>query len=80
LLNEGATVFMTREKDTTLSMPERIMTLREQQPDFLISLHLNSSDYDTVQGVSTLLPVYWIQATNSIYFKTNAGFGVKRIW
>jgi N-acetylmuramoyl-L-alanine amidase len=53
LLNEGAMVFMTREKDTTLGMPERIMALREQQPDLLISLHLNSSDYDTVQGVST---------------------------
>ncbi|HKB44038.1 MAG TPA: N-acetylmuramoyl-L-alanine amidase, partial [Chitinophagaceae bacterium] len=53
LLNEGAAVFMTREKDTTLNMPERIMALREQQPDLLISLHLNSSDYDTVKGVST---------------------------
>jgi N-acetylmuramoyl-L-alanine amidase len=53
LLNEGATVFMTREKDTTLGMPERIMALREQQPDLLISLHLNSSDYDTVKGIST---------------------------
>ena len=53
LIAEKATVFMTREKDTTLSMVERITMLKEQQPDFLISIHLNSSDYDTVQGVST---------------------------
>lgn len=53
LLNEKAVVFMTREKDTTLSMPERIMMLRELQPDLLISLHLNSDKQDTVQGVST---------------------------
>lgn len=53
LLAEHATVFMTREKDTSLSMIERIMMLRQQEPDFLISLHLNSDDIDTVQGVST---------------------------
>jgi N-acetylmuramoyl-L-alanine amidase len=50
---ENATVFMTREKDTTLSMIERITMLKAQQPDFLISIHLNSSDYDTVQGTAT---------------------------
>ncbi|MFI5129228.1 MAG: N-acetylmuramoyl-L-alanine amidase [Chitinophagales bacterium] len=53
LLEEKATVFMTREKDTALSMPERVLMLREQQPDILISLHLNSADYDTVKGTST---------------------------
>ena len=53
LEQEKASVFMTREKDTTLSMPERVMMLREEQPDILISIHLNSSDYDTVQGTST---------------------------
>lgn len=53
LEKEKATVFMTRVKDTTLSMPERVIMLREQEPDILISLHLNSSDYDTIKGVST---------------------------
>ncbi|MDP4283303.1 MAG: N-acetylmuramoyl-L-alanine amidase [Bacteroidota bacterium] len=48
-----AKVVMTREKDTTLSMPERINFLREKNPDLLISIHLNDSDKDTVQGVST---------------------------
>jgi len=53
LLEEKATVFMTREKDTTLSMVERTAMIKEQEPDFLISIHLNSDNRDTVQGVST---------------------------
>jgi N-acetylmuramoyl-L-alanine amidase len=45
-------VFMTRSKDTTLDMPDRILMLREADPDLLISIHLNSSAKDTVQGTS----------------------------
>ncbi len=48
-----AKVVMTRVNDTTLSMPERINFLKQQNPDLLISIHLNSSDRDTVNGVST---------------------------
>lgn len=44
---------MTRVKDTTLSMYERINFLKQQNPDLLISIHLNSSDKDSVNGVST---------------------------
>ena len=44
---------MTRNKDTTLSMPERINFLKQQNPDLLISIHLNSAGIDTVRGVST---------------------------
>ncbi|MBL0233764.1 MAG: N-acetylmuramoyl-L-alanine amidase [Chitinophagaceae bacterium] len=53
LLLEGADVFMTRKKDTTLSMPERIDMLKAFAPDLLISIHLNSSAKDSVSGVST---------------------------
>jgi N-acetylmuramoyl-L-alanine amidase len=53
LLAENATVFMTREKDTTLSMVERTVMLKAAQPDILISIHLNSDQQDSVQGVST---------------------------
>jgi N-acetylmuramoyl-L-alanine amidase len=45
--------FMTRTNDTDLTMIDRTMMLREQDPDILISIHLNSSDKDTVKGVST---------------------------
>ena len=53
LQDENATVFMTREKDTTLSIPERIDMIKAEDPDFLISIHLNSSAKDSVNGVST---------------------------
>lgn len=48
-----ARVVMTRVNDTTLTMPERIKFLQQQNPDILISIHLNDSDKDTVNGVST---------------------------
>ncbi len=53
LLEENATVFMTRETDISLGMQERTEMLKNQDPDFLISLHLNSSVRDSVNGVST---------------------------
>jgi N-acetylmuramoyl-L-alanine amidase len=46
-------VFMTRTQDTDLSMPDRTMMLRQQEPDLLISIHLNSSGNPAVSGVST---------------------------
>ena len=46
-------VFMTRTKDTSLSMPERIEMLKQYNPDFLVSIHLNSSSVDTIKGTST---------------------------
>jgi N-acetylmuramoyl-L-alanine amidase len=46
-------IFMTRTKDTSLSMPERIEMLKAFNPDILVSIHLNSAASDTVQGVST---------------------------
>ena len=46
-------IFMTRTKDTSLSMPERIAMLKQFDPHLLISIHLNSANNDTVQGTST---------------------------
>ena len=46
-------VFMTRTKDTSLSMTERLEMLHAFDPDFLVSIHLNSGASDTTQGVST---------------------------
>jgi len=45
--------FMTRTGDTDLTMIDRTLMLREQDPDILISIHLNSASSDTVKGVST---------------------------
>jgi len=53
LLSKGASVFMTRESDIALSMTERVEMLKKEDPDFLISIHLNSSVRDSIKGVST---------------------------
>ena len=53
LLKKKAKVVMTRNIDTTLSMTERTEMLKNANPDMLISIHLNSSSRDSVQGVST---------------------------
>ena len=53
LLNRGYNAFMTRTKDTNIEMADRVLMLRELEPDLLISLHLNSSNYDSVRGTST---------------------------
>ena len=53
LYKNHAVVFMTRTKDTTLSMAERLDMIKQAEPDFLISIHLNSSSKDSVNGVST---------------------------
>jgi N-acetylmuramoyl-L-alanine amidase len=46
-------VIMTRTSDTTFDNKDRILFLQEQNPDFLVSLHLNSSNNALVNGVST---------------------------
>jgi N-acetylmuramoyl-L-alanine amidase len=48
-----ATVFMTREIDTTLEMKDRIVMLQQQNPDLLISFHLNSNADKNVKGCGT---------------------------
>jgi N-acetylmuramoyl-L-alanine amidase len=53
LQENEARVFMTRNGDTSLSMTERVEMVQKQDPDFLISIHLNSSVKDSVRGVST---------------------------
>ena len=46
-------VYMTRTGDTDLTMIERTLMLRQQQPDLLISIHLNASSNAQASGVST---------------------------
>ncbi len=46
-------VIMTRNADTSFDIKDRILFLQEQNPDFLISLHFNSSANELVSGVST---------------------------
>ncbi len=46
-------VIMVRTTDTTIDNKDRVLWLQQQQPDLLISLHLNSSSKTEVQGTST---------------------------
>ncbi len=53
LQQKEASVVMTRSADIGLSMYERVAFAQKEDPDFLISIHLNSSVKDSVRGVST---------------------------
>jgi N-acetylmuramoyl-L-alanine amidase len=53
LKRKGVEVYMTRTGDVDISMAERTNLLREQDPDLLLSIHLNSSGNKVVKGVST---------------------------
>ena len=53
LIDKEAKVFMTRSKDTSIGMIERTEMIKKEDPDFLISIHLNSSVRDSIRGVST---------------------------
>lgn len=46
-------IIMTRTDDSTFDNKDRILWLQQQQPDLLISLHLNSSSNTNVKGTST---------------------------
>ncbi len=46
-------IVMTRTTDTSFDNKDRILFLQQQNPDLLISLHLNSSSNPQVNGVST---------------------------
>lgn len=50
---KGVQVYMTRTTDVDISMPDRTLALRQQDPNLLISLHLNSSGSPAVKGTST---------------------------
>lgn len=53
LRRKKADVYMTRTTDTSLGMIDRTLMLRENDPDLLISIHLNSSSNQSVKGTST---------------------------
>lgn len=53
LKRKGVEVFMTRTEDVDVGMTERMLMLREQDPDLMLSIHLNSSGNKSVKGVST---------------------------
>lgn len=53
LAAKGANVNMTRTDDTDISMIDRTLQLRQQDPHLMISIHLNSAGNATAKGTST---------------------------
>ncbi len=54
LLNaNGVNTIMTRDIDTTIGNTDRMLALQLQQPDIIISMHLNSSADTSIKGTAT---------------------------
>lgn len=53
LQDKGATVFMTRTEDVDINMVDRTLIVRKEEPDLLISIHLNSAGNAAAKGTST---------------------------
>ncbi|WP_133274359.1 N-acetylmuramoyl-L-alanine amidase [Hymenobacter radiodurans] len=53
LERKGARVLMTRDADVSVDNSDRILRLRQANPDLLVSIHVNSSGNKTVRGTST---------------------------
>jgi N-acetylmuramoyl-L-alanine amidase len=70
-------VFMTRTKDTSLSMVERLELLKTFEPDVLVSIHLNSAASDTVQGVSTYYRYIGFRPLSVAILRQMLGLGLK---
>ena len=70
-------IVMTRTKDTTLSMEERILMLRQEAPDILISVHLNSSSLDSIRGTSTYYRYIGFRPLSQAILHRMLGLGLK---
>ncbi len=77
LINKKANVVMTRLKDTTLSMYERIQFLNQQNPDLLISIHLNEASEDSISGVSTYYRYIGFRPLSQAILKSMLQLGLK---
>ncbi|WP_188811705.1 N-acetylmuramoyl-L-alanine amidase [Hymenobacter cavernae] len=53
LTRHGARVVMTRETEKTVENSDRILRLRQLNPNLLVSIHVNSTGNATTQGTST---------------------------
>ncbi len=53
LERKGARVLMTRAADVSVDNGDRILGLRQANPDLLVSIHVNSSSNKTARGTST---------------------------
>lgn len=62
LVQRGATVVMTREKDVDLGLKERIDLINNQQPDIALSLHYNALPDDGDAIKTKGVGMFWYHA------------------
>ena len=77
LLLDSATVIMTRQSDSSVSMIERQQYLQTQNPDFMVSIHLNSASNDSIKGVSTYYRYIGFRPLSQYILKHLLGLGLK---
>lgn len=54
LREQGHQVFCTRDKDTAMSVSNRLKTIKEYKPECFVSLHCNSSNNTQAHGIETI--------------------------
>lgn len=75
---EGATVIMTRTKDTTYDNHDRLTFFKEKNPDLLVSIHLNSAaDPIRIKGVSTYYKYIGYRPLTQTILAQMLGMGLK---
>ncbi len=75
---EGATVIMTRTKDTTYDNHDRFSFFKEKNPDLLLSIHLNSAaDPIRIKGVSTYYKYIGYRPLTQTILSQMLGMGLK---
>ncbi|MGI8950102.1 MAG: N-acetylmuramoyl-L-alanine amidase family protein [Chitinophagaceae bacterium] len=70
-------IIMTRTTDTSFGNTDRVLWLQQQQPDLLISLHLNSSQDTSVQGSSTYYKHIGFRSFSTTILKQMLAAGMK---
>ena len=53
LKNQGATVYMSRNNDTFVSLSDRVVFSNNRRPDVFVSIHINASENAAVYGIET---------------------------
>lgn len=82
LAKTGANVIMTRTSDTTLNSLDRVKKYRSIKPDFMVSVHHDSSSYSGANGFGSFYTTPFSQsAAKKIFDRTlNTGIYQRTNW
>jgi N-acetylmuramoyl-L-alanine amidase len=81
LLKQGATVYLTREDDTFLTLDERKALIAKYAPNLFLSIHSNAHNKTAIDGIEAY---YWNDDSptlaQSIYQAVSDGLGERGNW